>query len=218
MTNISKTPKTILAHGPSGSGKDTQIDLIAQKLGIEKIGTGEMFRVLMKENQELEQMINSGQFIPSEMTYELLTGWMKNYDPGKDWIFVSVVRTFDQIELFDNLLKQYDRDLDHFIHFSLSEEKAVERMNLRKICSLCGEIYHDKYKPEKRENICDKDGAELVRRDDDKPEAIKRRLEEYNKSIEPILAEYKQRGILVDIDASLTIEEIHEEVLKKLRF
>ena len=216
MTNTFKIPKTILVHGPSGSGKDTQVDLLAGKFKIEKIGTGEMFREIMKENQEIEKMINAGQFIPSKMTYELLNKWMDNYGEEKNWVFVSVVRTFDQVELFDELLKKYNRELELFVHFSLSEEKSIERMALRKTCSLCGENYHDKYKPEKKENVCDKDGAGLIRRDDDKPESIKRRLEEYNKSVEPILEEYKNRGILVDIDASFTIEEIHEEVLKKL--
>ncbi len=216
MTSISKQPKTILVHGPSGSGKDTQVDLLVEKFGFEKIGTGEMFRSLSEENEEIGGLINSGQFIPSELTYELLGKWMKNYDSKKGWVFVSVVRTFDQIELFDKLLKEYNRQLDLFIHFSLSPEKAIERMSLRKICSVCGENYHDKYKPEKEETVCDKDGGKLLRRDDDKPEAIKKRLEEYDKSIQPIMNEYEKRGLLVDIDAAFTIEEIQKEVMKFL--
>ncbi len=218
MTNTFKNKKTILVHGPSGSGKDTQVDLLVEKFGFEKIGTGEMFRELMKKDKEIEKTINSGQFIPSELTYKLLTEWMRRYDSEKNWIFVSVVRAVDQIQLFDNLLKEYGRDLDAFIHFSLSAEKAIERMSLRKVCSICGENYHEKYKPEKENDVCDKDGGKLVRRDDDKPEAIQKRLNEYNQSIKPILHEYDSRGLLIDIDASFTIEEIHQEVLRNLVF
>ena len=216
MTNISKKPKTLLVHGPSGSGKDTQVDFLVEKFGFEKIGTGEMFRALSKERKDISELINSGKFISSELTYELLNEWMKNYDEKKDWIFVSVVRTFDQVELFDALLKKFDRELDNFIHFSLTAEKAIERMSLRKVCVICGENYHEVHKPEKKEGFCDKDGGKLVRRDDDRPEAIRKRLEEYNNSIAPILEEYKRRGILIEIDASPSIEEIHKEVLRVL--
>ncbi len=212
MTNISKKPKTILVHGPSGSGKDTQVDLLVEKFGFEKIGTGEMFRALSKKRKDIADLINSGQFIPSELTYELLEQWVEKYDEKKDWVFVSVVRAEDQIKLFDELLSKFNRDLSFFLHFSLKPEIAVERMSLRKVCSTCGENYHEKYKPEELEGVCDKDGGKLVRRDDDKPESIRKRLEEYDKSINPILKEYGRRKILVDIDASPTIEEIEAEV------
>ncbi len=214
MTNTFKKPKTILVHGPSGSGKDTQVDLLVEKFGFEKIGTGEMFRALSKKRKDIAGLINSGKFIPSELTYELLNEWMESYDEKKDWIFVSVVRTDDQIELFDNLLSKFDRELDYFIHFSLTPEKAIERMSSRKICSICGENYHEIHKPEKVQGVCDKDGGKLIKRDDDKPESIRKRLEEYDKSISPILGEYEKRGVLVDIDASPSIEEIHAEVLR----
>ena len=214
MTNISKKPKTILVHGPSGSGKDTQVDLLVEKFGFEKIGTGEMFRALSKKRNDIAELINSGKFIPSELTYELLNEWVKNYDGKKDWIFVSVVRTEDQIALFDNLLSKLERELDYFIHFSLTPEKAIERMSLRKVCSICGENYHEIHKPEKEQGICDKDGGKLIKREDDKPESIKKRLQGYDKSISPILREYERRGVLVDIDASPSIEEIHAEVLR----
>jgi adenylate kinase len=215
MTNISKKPRTILVHGPSGSGKDTQVDLLLEKLSnFEKIVTGDMFRKIAKTDEALSEQLNAGIFPSSKLTYELLSKWMERYGIDNGWIFVSVVRRFDQIALLDELLQKYDRKVDLFIHFSLSAEKAIERMAWRKVCSVCGENYHEKYKPEKAFNVCDKDGGKLVRRDDDRPGSIKKRLSEYEKGIKPILDEYKKRGILVDIDASPSIEEIHAEVLR----
>jgi len=216
MINTSKKPKTILVHGPSGSGKDTQVDLLVEKFGFEKIVTGDMLREAAKTDSELAEQLNSGVFPSSKLTYELLSKWMEDYKTDKDWIFVSVVRKFDQIKFFDELLEKYNRKLDLFIHFSLSPEKAIERMSLRKVCSTCGENYHETHKPEKVKGVCDKDGGKLVRREDDKPESIQKRLEEYDKSISPILKEYEKRNVLVDIDASPSIEEIQKEVLKLL--
>jgi adenylate kinase len=209
-------PYTVLMHGPSGSGKDTQADLLKQIYDIEKIGTGEMFRSLLENGSEQFQYIidlmNSGKFISSELTYQLLDDWLQNYDSHKDWIFISVVRKSKQIRLLDELLKKYTRKLDLFLFFKLSEDAAIERMSLRKNCSICGRVYHDIYNREKFSDKCDYDNGELFIRDDDRPEAIKKRLEEYNRTIEPILYEYRRRGILIEIDASMPIDDINEEI------
>ena len=212
--------KTYLFHGASGSGKDTQVDLLVKNYGFEKIGTGEMLRAMFDSNDpegvSAHEYWGKGLFVPNDITYSMLTKWVQNYDPSKDWAFVSVVREVGQIPLFDNLLSKYNRVLDAFIHFTLSEEAAIERMSLRKICPICGTTYHEKYKPEKVMGMCDKCNVPLVRREDDQPEKIKVRLQEYNRTISPILDEYRKRGILVEIDATPSIDEIYKEIITKL--
>jgi len=212
--------KTILFHGPSGSGKDTQVDLLVQKYEFESIGTGEMFRSMYKEGDvesiKAYQYWSKGQFVPNNLVYSMLNRWIKRFDNSKPWAFVSVVRDVGQIPLFDDLLAKNNRNLDVFVHFLLSEELAIERMSLRKICPNCDTTYHDKYKPEKVNGYCDKCGTKLIRREDDQPEKIKLRLKEYNKTIAPIVQIYRQRGVLIEIDASPSIEEIHIQLIKKL--
>jgi len=212
--------KTILFHGPSGSGKDTQVDLLVQKYEFESIGTGEMFRSMYKEGDvesiKAYQYWSKGQFVPNNLVYSMLNRWIKRFDNSKPWAFVSVVRDAGQIPLFDDLLAKNNRNLDVFVHFLLSEELAIERMSLRKICPNCDTTYHDKYKPEKVNGYCDKCGTKLIRREDDQPEKIKLRLKEYNKTIAPIVQIYRQRGVLIEIDASPSIEEIHIQLIKKL--
>ena len=212
--------KTILFHGPSGSGKDTQVDLLVQKYEFESIGTGEMFRSMYKEGDvesiKAYQYWSKGQFVPNNLVYSMLNRWIKRFDNSKPWAFVSVVRDAGQIPLFDDLLAKNNRNLDVFVHFLLSEELAIERMSLRKICPNCDTTYHDKYKPEKVNGYCDKCGTKLIRREDDQPEKIKLRLKEYNKTIAPIVQIYRQRGVLIEIDASPSIEEIHTQLIKKL--
>lgn len=212
--------KTILFHGPSGCGKDTQVDLLVQNYGFEKIGTGEMFRAMHDmgdiEGLKAYSYWSKGLFVPNELTYSMLSKWMKKYSVEKDWAFVSVVREYGQISLFDSLLKESGRNLDAFVHFKLSEEAAIERMALRWVCPNCNQIYHEKYKKERIQGFCDTCGMRLIQREDDKPERIKSRLEEYNRTIQPILDEYRNRGILIEIDASPSIEEIQKEIITKL--
>ncbi|MBU1119847.1 nucleoside monophosphate kinase [Patescibacteria group bacterium] len=212
--------KTILFHGPSGCGKDTQVDRLVQNYGFEKIATGEMFREMNDvgdvEGLKAHDYWGRGLFVPNELTYSMLSKWVKKYNSEKDWAFVSVVREVGQIGLFDTLLGEFDKKLDAFVHFRLSEEAAVERMSLRWVCPNCNKIYHEKYLKEKVSGYCDVCGMKLVKREDDMPEKIKSRLREYNRTIQPILDEYRNRGILIEIDASPSIEEIQREIITKL--
>lgn len=212
--------KTILFHGPSGCGKDTQVDILVDKYNFENIGTGEMFRTMYKEGDveaiKAHNYWSKGQFVPNDIVYSMFGRWVKKFDTSKSWAFVSVVRDPGQIPMFDNVLKAVDRELDAFVHFTLSDEAAIERMSLRWVCPRCDTTYHEKYKKEKVQGYCDKCGTKLVQREDDQPERIKTRLREYERTIEPILQNYRDRGILIEIDASPSIEAIHNELVSKL--
>ena len=210
----------VLFHGPSGSGKDTQVDLLVKEYDFEKIGTGEMFRRMYAEGgsdaMEAHSYYSKGHFVPNDLTYKMFEKYLDNFDPEKNWAFVSVVRDVGQIPLFDKLLEKKNKTLDYFVHFVLSEEIAIERRALRWTCPKCQITYHEKHKPEKNKGYCDKCGTRLIQRGDDTLEKTKSLLREYNKTIDPILGEYRSRGILLEIDASPSIEEIHKEVIKVL--
>jgi adenylate kinase len=216
-----KLPNTIQVLGPSGSGKDTQIDKLVEKFDYEKIGTGDMFRAMYEKKDpdgvKAYEYWSKGKWVPDELVYKMFKKWIQQYDENKKWIFSQVVRTTPQIKYFDDLLEDFNRELGLVIYFSLSDEAAVERMSLRRYCPNCGEEYHLKYLPPQNEGVCDKDGVRLEIRDDDNPEAILQRLEEFRNKTKPVLDVYKNRGILIEIDASPSIEEIHEVVLKRLK-
>lgn len=206
--------------GPSGCGKDTQIDLLISKCEYQKIGTGEMFRSLYKEKTKsglaAYKYWSKGEWVPDKLTFELFEEWLKKYEVAKPWIFSQVVRTAEQVHKFDLLLEKYDRSLDCVIYFKLSEEAAIDRMSTRRICPKCGADYNIKYKKPKMKGVCDNDGEILVTRDDDKPEAIRERLVEFFKKTAPIVEIYKEKGILIEIDSTPSIEEIHQNLLKDL--
>lgn len=212
--------KTYLVHGPSGSGKDTQLDLLEQKMDFERIATGEMFRTLKAEGheefKELFDLIESGGLPNTKQTYDLLREYIKRFDPNKNWIFVGAVRRLNQTAAFEDLLKELGRELDAFIHFKLSNDAAVERLSLRWTCPKCETTFHEKFKPEKVKGKCDNDGETLYKREDDHPGAVRRRLDWYNEDIQPILDYYAEEGKLIEVDASGTIEEIQKEFLTVL--
>ncbi len=213
--------RTVLFHGPSGSGKDTQVELLVKDYNFENIGTGEMFRQMYSlgdvDGIRAHEYWGKGKWVPDNLTYTMLKRWIKRFQGDKNWAFVSVVRSSGQIPLFEEVLQESQRKLDSFIHFKLSEEDAIERLSLRWVCMNCGATYHEKYKPEKVKGYCDKCGTKLTQREDDNPDRIKVRMREYDRTIKPILNYYKEKGLLIEIDASPSIEEIHKEVVEKLK-
>jgi adenylate kinase len=218
---VTSEARTILFHGPSGCGKDTQVELLVDDYGFQNIGTGDMIRKLFAEGDEdailATEYTTQGKFVPNEIIYnKMFPKWLDRFDNTKHWALVSVVREVGQIEYLDKLLQQKNRKLDMFIHFTLSPETAIERMSVRTYCPSCGMTFHPKFKKEKVQGICDKCNTKLIQRDDDKPEKIRERLREYNRTIEPILDTYRTRGILVEVDAAPSIEEIHKEILEIL--
>lgn len=212
--------KTFLFHGQAGAGKDTQVEELLQKYNFERIATGEMFRKMAEEGHpfavELNKKIEKGVWPNPKETYTLFEEWIKRFDKNKDWILVSVARYSEQIPYLDEVLKKEGRQLDKVIHFSLHESEALKRLAGRKICPKCQGTFHPIFKPEKKKDICDYCGTKLIVRDDDKPESIKMRFKQYEETIKPFLEEYNKRNILVEIDASPSIEEIHKQVLKAL--
>lgn len=213
--------KTILFHGASGSGKDTQVELLVKDYNFESISTGGMFREMYSQGNidaiKAYEYWSKGKWVPNNLTYKMLREWIKNFHKDKNWAFVSVVRDPGQIPLFEELLKQTDRELDAFVHFKLSEDVAIERLSLRWTCSHCDATYHEKYKQEKVKGYCDRCGTKLTQRVDDRPERIKVRMGEHERTVAPILRYYQEKGILIEIDAKPSIEQIHEVVVEKLR-
>jgi len=165
---------------------------------------------------EAQAVWSKGEWVDDVLTYDMLMDYLKQYEPKAVWVLVAVVRRFSQVPLLDKLLAEYGRSLECVLHFPLSEEAAIERMSLRRICPKCKADYHLRYKKPKNEGVCDHDGEPLISRDDDKPAAISNRIRNYNETIKPILDEYRQRGILVEVDAAPPIEEVWSGVKQAL--
>jgi adenylate kinase len=212
--------KTVLFHGTSGSGKDTQVQLLVDRYAFESISTGDMFRAMYQEGDdeaiEAHQYWSKGIWVPNELTHRIFKRWVDRSDSSKNWAFISVVRHLEQVEMFDELLNRYKRELDSFVYFSLSDDIAIERMVLRWVCNKCNAIYHEKYKPEIKKGYCDVCSSVLEKREDDTVDSIKQRISENKRTVEPIINAYKQRDIFIEIDASHSIEDVHKVVVDRL--
>lgn len=212
---------TIHFHGPSGSGKDTQVELLRQKFGFEQIGSGDMLRKMYLSRDpngiKAHEYTSAGKFVPDELMFKLYDKFLETFDKNKHWALISLLRTKQQIEPLEKELRKEGRKLDYFLHLNIDEQTAIERMTGRWMCPVCGANYHEKFRPELNKGYCDNEGAELVKRKDDTNlQKLHSRLQAYRDNIEPLLEVFAKRGNLIEIDGSGTIEQIHEEIVKKL--
>lgn len=211
----------ILFIGPSGSGKDTQADYLVNDFGYTRISSGDFMRQISDGESDIQKMIrqsmNEG-FLADNFVFGLLQIYLHYMERKKiDNIVLSgVVRRDTQIELLDYTLFKVNKRLDKVVYLELSDEEAIRRMSNRLRCSDCGANYNLIYDTPKVEGVCDNCGGKLTRREDDNPESIKLRLEDFHKDNDEIISEYEKRGILLRIDASKGIENIASEIRKIL--
>ncbi len=206
----------IVLLGPPGAGKGTVAALLKKELGVPHISTGDIFRENIKNGTELgrkvESIMASGALVPDDVTVELVRDRLSKADAADGYILDGFPRTIAQAEALSSFA-----DIDAAVCFVLSEEEIVKRLSGRRICKSTGRIYHIVSNPPKVEGIDDETGEPLIQRDDDKPEAIRHRLEVYEASTAPLISYYEGKGLLRNIDASASPEDVLASILKALR-
>ena len=212
------TDHIYLFMGIQGSGKGTQADRLSKDLSIPHISTGDIFRAVMKEDSplgdELRRILNSGALVPDELTSRMVRERLAKPDAAPGFILDGYPRTQGQVEHLDAMLAELGRSIHAVFFFDLPEEETVARLEPRRICTKDqSHIYHLVNKPPRVDGICDIDGAPLKQRDDDKPDAIRKRVEEYKRETLPLLDIYRARHLVRRIDATLSMDTVTEEVL-----
>ena len=210
----------IILFGPQGSGKGTQAERIAEKLKLPKIDTGNLWRKEIAAGTELgkaqAQRQSEGKLALDEYTNELMRRRLSENDVKGGYLIDGYPRSKSQLEALDTIAPP-----THVIFLKISDEEALKRLTGRLFCKTCGKTYHASYSPPKvREGeqwLCNEDRTPLIIREDDKPESIKQRLELYHEQSEPIIDLYRPRGIVHDIDASQSIEQVHETIMQALQ-
>jgi len=202
----------LILLGPPGAGKGTQAKLLAQAYGIPHISTGDMFRDHIARDTELGRKVKaitaSGQLVPDQVTNALVKDRLSRADVAPGFILDGYPRTVPQAEYLDGLLRSLGRRLDRVVSFEVAEETVVERISGRRSCPKCGAVYHVSQNPPTRAGICDREGAELVQRPDDRPENVRVRLAEYGSKTEPLKRFYREKGLLSEVDGVGTTDGI----------
>jgi adenylate kinase len=201
--------------GPQGSGKGTVIGRIKDKFQTPHISTGEMFREAIKEGTEFglkaKAFIDRGELVPDEVTCGMVEERISKPDCTNGFMLDGFPRNLSQAEALGKVTT-----IDTAVLLDVPEDVSLQRLSGRRQCRECGAIFHLQNIPPKQEGICDACGGELYQRDDDKPEAIKERLEIYRRETMPIVDYYEKAGVLVTVDGSGTIDDVVNQIHDKL--
>ena len=191
--------------GAPGAGKGTLATLLSKEYGIPQISTGDLFRAAVKEGSELGKQVQGimekGELVPDSLTVELVRQRLSKADAGGGFILDGFPRTVVQADALAEFQK-----IDAVINFSISDELVIRRLSGRRVCRACGAIYHIENMPPKVEGTCDRCGGQLYIRDDDRIDSIKNRLRVYKEQTEPLIAYYRNKGLLREIDSSQSPE------------
>lgn len=202
----------IIMLGAPGAGKGTQAKMIADKYGVPHVSTGDIFRANIKEGtklgKEAKTYMDKGLLVPDELTVKILLDRVAKDDCKNGYVLDGFPRTIPQAEVLDKALAELGDAIDYAIDVDVPDENIVNRMSGRRACLACGATYHMEHIPPKQEGICDRCGKELVLRDDDKPETVKKRLGVYHEQTQPLIDFYTEKGILKTVDGTVDMKDV----------
>lgn len=203
-------PKGIVLMGPPGAGKGTQAALLAARLGLKHISTGEILREEVQRRTALGQAakdyMNRGELVPDDLIIEMLKGRLDG-----NFLLDGFPRTTKQAEALARIAL-----IERVLNLRLSEEETVRRLSARRVCAECGRNYNLDSNPPRVPGVCDACGGRLIQRDDDTPEVIRRRYRVYEAQTAPLREFYRRRGLLVEVEGGGAIEEVFQEALRLL--
>ncbi len=210
----------IIMLGAPGAGKGTQAKKIAEKYSIPHISTGDIFRANIKNGTELgkkaKTYMDQGLLVPDELVVDLVVDRVAQDDAKNGYVLDGFPRTIPQAKALDEALAKLGEKVDYAINVEVPDENIIRRMSGRRACVSCGATYHLVHIPPKKDGICDTCGSELILRDDDKPETVKKRLDVYHEQTQPLIDYYKERGILKEVDGTVDMADVFAAIVEIL--
>lgn len=201
----------LLLYGAPGSGKGTQANTLREKFGIPHIATGDMLRAEIAAGTELgrqaQPILSAGKYVSDEIMIGIVRSRLTKPDCKPGFIMDGFPRTVPQAAALDSLMSDLGKRFDRVIYLKVPVEELLRRLSGRLVCPQCQRTYPP------NTSVCSVDGSVLVQRDDDKPEAVRPRIEIYLEKTVPVLDHYRVGGLVSEIDGRGTIDEISRQVL-----
>lgn len=205
----------VLLGGP-GSGKGTQSARIARRFGIAHISTGEILRKAIQDGTPLglaaKGNMEQGELVPDDVVCGIVLERVSHPDCADGFILDGFPRTLPQAKYMDEHLASLDRGEMAVINLCVEPEVLVRRLTGRRTCPVCGRVYNLYFAPPRHDEICDVEGAKLSRRADDNEEAIRHRLDAYERETAPLISYYRGRGALREVDGSRDPETVASDI------
>ncbi|MGV1047352.1 MAG: adenylate kinase [Solirubrobacterales bacterium] len=206
--------------GPPGSGKGTQGERLNEDLHLPYYATGDILRAAVRDETELGRtakgFMDSGDLVPDEVIVGVIAEALDSDAARDGFILDGFPRTTPQAEALDAKLAELGRAVTAVLLIDVSDEEVIRRLGGRRTCAANGHVFHVDFNPPERDGVCDIDGSELIARDDDKPEVIRKRLATYHEKTEPLVAYYDRRSVLRRIAGESPPDEVTEEVRRTL--
>lgn len=210
----------LILLGPPGAGKGSQAKFIKEKYNIPHISTGDIFREHLRNQTELgkkaQTYMNEGKLVPDELTIELVKDRLSQDDVKNGFLLDGFPRNLDQAAALTEFLKDRGEKLDAVVNIYVDTNSLVDRIIGRRMCKNCGGSFHIVNYPSKVEGVCDHCGGELYQREDDREEAVLKRIGVYETETSPLIDYYNQFGIVLNIDGNNKLEEVSADIFRGL--
>ncbi len=201
-----------LIFGAPGSGKGTYGPRLQEKLGVDLVAMGDIFRAIQKDGSHLGEKIRgymqAGLLVPDEIVIEVLKNCLFQIPPGRGFILDGFPRNIAQAQALDKIVK-----IDVVLQLIVNERIIIERLSTRRICRECGDVYNIRSLKPKTEGVCDRCGGQLYQRQDDNPQVIKIRLNLYERQTSPLVRYYKLKKVPFVVHRTESIEVPPDEVV-----
>jgi adenylate kinase len=206
----------LILLGPPGAGKGTQAERLVEDFGLPYIATGNLLRTAVTEDNELgrkaKEYMDRGDLVPDDLIIAMILQALEDQDTSNGFILDGFPRTEGQAEALEKELDKRGRSLTAALLMEVDEDTVVDRLSGRRMCVKGQHNFHLKFDPPKHPERCDLDGSRLVQRDDDKPEVIQHRLQQYHEKTEPLIEYYDRKGILRRIDGAREPEKVGDQI------
>ncbi|HEX9711141.1 MAG TPA: adenylate kinase [Actinomycetota bacterium] len=210
----------LILLGPPGAGKGTQATRVAERFEVPHIATGDLLRQIVAQETDLgreaKRYMDAGKLVPDGVVLQMLRDRLSQPDAQKGFLLDGFPRNRVQAEALDVMLAEVGHDIDAVVSIRVPDQEIIERISGRRSCPVCKRVYHTVSNPPANDGICDDDDAELVQREDDKPDVVQERLDVFHRQTAPLIEFYGDRELIRTIDGVGEVDEVSDRIAEAL--